>query len=52
MESETGLSGAAIIAAIKQAGVTHVAALPDITTSAGLLWPLSSDPDLELVRLC
>ncbi len=52
MESETGLSGAAIIAAIKQAGVTHVAALPDITTSAGLLWPLSNDPDLELVRLC
>jgi sulfopyruvate decarboxylase subunit beta len=52
MESETGLSGAAIIAAIKQAGVTHVAALPDITTSAGLLWPLSKDPDLELIRLC
>jgi len=52
MESETGLSGAAIIAAIKQAGVTHVAALPDITTSAGLLWPLSRDRDLELIRLC
>jgi sulfopyruvate decarboxylase subunit alpha len=52
MESETGLSGAAIIAAIKQAGVTHVAALPDITTSAGLLWPLSRDPDLNLIRLC
>jgi sulfopyruvate decarboxylase subunit beta len=52
MESETGLSGAAIIAAIKQAGVTHVAALPDITTSAGLLWPLSKDSDLTLIRLC
>mgnify|MGYP002631608132 FL=1 len=52
MESETGLSGAAIIAAIKRAGVTHVAALPDITTSAGLLWPLSRDRDLELIRLC
>jgi sulfopyruvate decarboxylase subunit alpha len=52
MESQTGLSGAAIIAAIKQAGVTHVAALPDITTSAGLLWPLSQDRDLHLIRLC
>lgn len=47
-----GPSGAAIIAAIKRAGVTHVAAVPDITTSAGLLWPLSKDPDLKLIRLC
>lgn len=52
MEAETGLSGGAIIAAIKQAGVTHVAALPDITTSDGLLWPLSQDSDFKLIRLC
>jgi sulfopyruvate decarboxylase subunit alpha len=47
-----GPSGAKIIAAIKTAGVTHVAALPDLTTSAGLLWPLSKDKDLRLIRLC
>lgn len=47
-----GPRGASIIAAIKKAGVTHVAALPDITTSAGLLWPLSKDKDLRLIRLC
>lgn len=46
-----GPRGSEIIAAIKAAGVTHVAALPDITTSAGLLWPLSKDGDLRLVRL-
>ena len=44
--------GADIIAALKEAGVGHVAALPDITTSAGLLWPLSEDSDLRLIRLC
>ncbi len=44
--------GAAVIAALKAAGVGHVAALPDITTSAGILWPLSRDPDFRLIRLC
>ncbi len=52
MKAETGPRGADIIAALKQAGVGHVAALPDITTSAGLLWPLSEDPELRLIRLC
>jgi sulfopyruvate decarboxylase subunit beta len=52
MPSETGPSGAVIIAALKSAGVEYVAAVPDIMTSAGLLWPLSKDPDLELIRLC
>jgi sulfopyruvate decarboxylase subunit alpha len=47
-----GPSGAAIIAAFKQARVEFVAALPDIWTSKGLLWPLSRDRDLRLVRLC
>lgn len=46
------LLGSEIIAALKQAEVTHVAALPDITTSAGLLWPLSKDPAFALIRLC
>ncbi len=47
-----GPSGTAIAAAFKAAKVEFVAALPDIWTSKGLLWPLSRDPDLRLVRLC
>lgn len=46
------LSGAAIIAAIKRAGVEFVVALPDIVTSEGLLWPLSRDKELRLLRVC
>ncbi len=52
MEELLGPRGVEILDAVKQAGVTHVAALPDITTSAGLLWPLSEDTDLTLIRLC
>ncbi|MEL6104105.1 MAG: decarboxylase, partial [Pseudomonadota bacterium] len=44
--------GGAIIAGLKQAGVKFVVALPDIVTSDGLLWPISHDPDLRLVRIC
>ncbi len=52
MDGELGPRGTDIIAALKQAGIGHVAALPDITTSASLLWPLSRDPELSLIRLC
>jgi sulfopyruvate decarboxylase subunit alpha len=45
-------AGSAIIAALKEARVEFVVAVPDIWTSAGLLWPLSKDPDLRLIRLC
>ena len=45
-------SGAAIIAAIKAAGIAEVVALPDIVTSDGLLWPISRDPDFRLTRIC
>jgi len=47
-----GPKGSSIIAALKAANIEFVVALPDITTSDGLLWPLSRDPDLKLVRLC
>lgn len=47
-----GPRGTEIMAALTSAGVRHVAALPDITTSAGLLWPLSRNPDFNLIRLC
>src|SRR5207248_3823758 len=44
--------GAAIIAAIKEAGVEFVLAVPDIVTSAGLLRPIANDPSFRLVRVC
>lgn len=46
------LHGGAIIEALKSAGIRYVLALPDITTSDGLLWPISRDPALALVRVC
>ncbi len=50
--SPAPMRGKAIIAALKLAGVEFVVALPDIVTSDGLLWPLSRDPDIKLVRVC
>ena len=44
--------GSEIVDAIKAAGVRHVAALPDIVTSAGILWRLAEDPYIRLIRLC
>ena len=52
MLDHPGPTGTIVIAALKQAGIRFVAALPDIVTSDGLLWPISRDPDLRLVRLC
>ena len=46
------LSGAKIIAAVKQAGIEFVLSVPDITTSEGLLRPITHDRDLRLVRVC
>jgi sulfopyruvate decarboxylase subunit alpha len=45
-------SGSAIIGALLDANVEFVAAVPDIWTSAGLLWPLSREGRLRLIRLC
>ncbi len=45
-------SGSAILASLKQAGIRFIVAVPDIVTSDGLLWPISRDPDFELVRVC
>ena len=45
-------AGRAIVAALKHAGIRFVVAVPDIVTSDGLLWPISDDPDLQLVRVC
>ena len=46
------LSGAAIIAAIKEAGVDYVLSVPDLHTAKGLLMPIADDPDLNLIRVC
>src|SRR5712692_11634045 len=46
------LKGSSIIAAIKASGVQFILSVPDIVTSAGLLRPISRDPDLRLVRVC
>jgi sulfopyruvate decarboxylase TPP-binding subunit len=46
------LTGAAIISAIKAAGVEFVLAVPDLHTSKGLLWPVANDPALRLIRVC
>lgn len=44
--------GADIIAAIKRSGISTIVALPDIVTSDQLLWPISRDPQLRLIRVC
>jgi sulfopyruvate decarboxylase subunit alpha len=50
--AEVALTGAKIIAAVKQSGVEFILAVPDIVTSAGLLFPIAADKDLKLVRVC
>lgn len=53
MEAPAGvLHGANVIREIKASGVEFIPCLPDIHTSEGLLRPLTSDPDLKLIRLC
>jgi sulfopyruvate decarboxylase subunit alpha len=44
--------GEAIIAQLKEAGVGVIVSVPDIVTSDGLLWPISKDPDFQLIRVC
>ncbi len=46
------LNAAGIIAAIKQAGIRFIVALPDRTTTEGLLKPMMKDPDFQVVQVC
>jgi sulfopyruvate decarboxylase TPP-binding subunit len=46
------LAGETIIAALKRAGIEYVLSVPDLHTSAGLLRPIATDPDLKLIRVC
>jgi len=46
------LSGAAIIRAVKDAGVEYVISVPDLHTSQGVLKRVAEDNELKLVRVC
>jgi sulfopyruvate decarboxylase subunit alpha len=49
---EDFLLGASIIREIKASGIEFVVSVPDITTSEGLLRPLSRETDPRLIRVC
>jgi sulfopyruvate decarboxylase subunit alpha len=46
------LHGGRIISAVKASGVEYILALPDITTSSGLLTPIAKDAAFRLIRVC
>jgi sulfopyruvate decarboxylase subunit alpha len=46
------LEGSGIIAAIKASRIEYILSVPDIVTSAGLLFPIAQDKDLRLIRVC
>lgn len=46
------LNGGEIISAVKKAGVRWVVAVPDLHTARGVLYPISQDKDLKLIRVC
>lgn len=46
------LSGAAIVAAIKDAGIEYVISVPDQQTAAGILRRVEEDSDFKLIRVC
>ena len=50
--SEQVIGGAAILDQVAASGVEFVISVPDITTSQGLLWPLTTDKRFRLVRVC
>ena len=46
------LKGSLIIRELKRAGIRFIVSVPDITTSEGLLRPISEDSDFHHVRVC
>jgi sulfopyruvate decarboxylase subunit alpha len=46
------LSGSIIISTLVKSSIEVVVAVPDRSTSAGLLWPLSRRSEIKLVRAC
>ena len=49
---DEAIEGAAILDALAASGIEYVVSVPDITTSQGLLWPLTKDRRFRLVRVC
>ena len=52
VNDDTKLSGSAIISTLIKSSIEVVVAVPDRSTSAGLLWPLSRRSEFKLVRAC
>jgi sulfopyruvate decarboxylase TPP-binding subunit len=50
--SDAPITGAAILDEIAASGIEFIVSVPDITTSAGLLWPIVEDKRFRLVRVC
>jgi sulfopyruvate decarboxylase subunit alpha len=46
------ISGQRILDEVAAAGIEFIVSVPDITTSAGLLWPIVDDKRFRLVRVC
>ncbi len=51
-QAQQGLVGSKVLSEIKAAGIEYVLSVPDITTSKGLLFPISRDPAFKLIRVC
>lgn len=52
VNAQARLDGGAIISTLISTSVEVAVAVPDITTSVGLLWPLSARPEIKLIRVC
>jgi len=46
------ISGAAILDQVALSGIEFIVSVPDITTSAALLWPIVEDKRFRLIRVC
>jgi sulfopyruvate decarboxylase TPP-binding subunit len=46
------IGGGQILDQVAEAGVEFIVSVPDITTSAGLLWPIVTDKRFRLIRVC
>ena len=52
MSNEQPIEGAPILDALAASGIEIVVSVPDLTTSQGLLWPLTQDKRFRLIRVC
>lgn len=52
MSSSEVIEGPQILDQVAASGIEFVVSVPDITTSAGLLWPLVTDRRFRLIRVC